>query len=108
GLRTKFPRYSSDDIVEAQHRLLTERLGVRHLRLVLGNSGGGMQTWLWGVKYPGFMDALVPMASQPTAMASRNWMLRRMMIEMIRNGLRKQISVETRYHAIRCALHGCW
>jgi homoserine O-acetyltransferase/O-succinyltransferase len=55
------------------------------LRLVIGNSMGGMHTWLWGVKYPDFMDVLVPMASQPTAMAARNWMLRRMMIETIRN-----------------------
>jgi homoserine O-acetyltransferase len=46
---------------------------------------GGMETWLWGEKYTGFMDALVPMASLPTAMASRNWMLRRMMLETIRN-----------------------
>ena len=85
GLRTKFPRYSSRDIVDAQYRLVSEGLGIRHLRLVLGNSGGGMQTWLWGEKYPGFMDVLVPMASQPTPMASRNWMLRRMMIETIRS-----------------------
>ena len=85
GLRTKFPRYSSEDIVEAQYRLVSEGLGIGHLRLVLGNSGGGMQTWMWGEKYPDFMDALVPMASQPTPMASRNWMLRRMMIETIRS-----------------------
>jgi homoserine O-acetyltransferase/O-succinyltransferase len=85
GLRTKFPRYSSEDIVDAQYRLVSEGLGIRHLRLVLGNSGGGMQTWLWGEKYPAFMDVLVPMASQPTPMASRNWMLRRMMIETIRS-----------------------
>ena len=85
GLRTKFPGYSSEDIVDAQYRLVSEGLGIRHLRLVLGNSGGGMQTWLWGEKYPGFMDVLVPMASQPTPMASRNWMLRRMMIETIRS-----------------------
>jgi homoserine O-acetyltransferase/O-succinyltransferase len=85
GLRTKFPRYNYDDMVDAQYRLVTEGLGIRHLRLVLGNSMGGMQTWLWGGKYPGLMDALVPMASQPTPMASRNWMLRRMMIEMIRS-----------------------
>src|SRR5258705_9996257 len=44
-----------------------------------------MQTWLWGEKYPGFMDVLVPMASQPTPMPSRNWMLRHMMIETIRS-----------------------
>jgi homoserine O-acetyltransferase/O-succinyltransferase len=85
GLRTKFPKYNYDDMVEAQYRLVTEGLGIRHLRLVLGNSMGGMQTWLWGGKYPAFMDALVPMASQPTPMASRNWMLRRMMIEIIRS-----------------------
>ena len=34
---------------------------------------GGMHTWIWGVTYPDFMDALVPMASQPTEMSSRNW-----------------------------------
>ena len=62
-----------------------EGLGIKHLRLVIGNSMGGMHTWLWAVKYPDMMDALVPMASQPTEMAARNWMLRRMMIETIRN-----------------------
>src|ERR1700726_3778164 len=51
----------------------------------MGNSMGGMETWLWGEMHPDFMDALVPMASQPTPMASRNWMLRRLMIETIRN-----------------------
>jgi homoserine O-acetyltransferase len=55
------------------------------MRLVTGNSMGGMQTWIWGVKYPAFMDALIPMASQPTEMSSRNWMLRRMMLEIVRN-----------------------
>jgi homoserine O-acetyltransferase/O-succinyltransferase len=82
---TRSAAASPEDIVDAQYRLVTEGLGVQHLRLVLGNSGGGMQTWLWGEKYPGFMDVLVPMASQPTPMASRNWMLRRMMIETIRS-----------------------
>jgi homoserine O-acetyltransferase/O-succinyltransferase len=84
GLRAKFPEYDYNDLVLAQYRLLTEGLGLHHLRLVLGNSMGGMETWVWGVAYPGFMDALVPMASQPTAMAARNWMLRRMLIETIR------------------------
>jgi homoserine O-acetyltransferase len=85
GMKTAFPKYDYDDMVEAQHRLLTEGLGVKHVRLIIGNSMGGMQTWIWGEKYPAFMDALVPMASQPSAMASRNWMLRRMMLETIRN-----------------------
>ena len=71
GLRAKFPQYNYDDMVQAQYRLVTEHLGVRHLRLVLGNSMGGMQTWIWGERYPDLMDALVPMASLPTAMSSR-------------------------------------
>jgi homoserine O-acetyltransferase len=85
GLKAKFPQYNYDDMVSAQHRLLTEHLGVRHLRLIIGQSMGGMHAWVWGVKYPGFMDALVPLASQPAAMSSRNWMLRRLLIESIRS-----------------------
>jgi homoserine O-acetyltransferase len=85
GLKTKFPQYDYADMVDAQYRLLSEGLGIRHVRLIIGNSMGGMNVWIWGEKYPDYMDALVPMASQPTAMASRNWMLRRMMLETIRN-----------------------
>lgn len=85
GLRTKFPRYNYADTVLAQHRLVTEGLGIKHLRLVLGNSMGGMQTWLWAETYPDFADGFVPMAAQPTPMASRNWMLRRLLVEAIRN-----------------------
>jgi homoserine O-acetyltransferase len=85
GLKAKFPRYNYDDMVAAQHRLISEGLGLRHVRLVLGNSMGGMHAWLWGVRYPDFMDALVPMASQPTEMSSRNWMMRRMVIDAVRN-----------------------
>jgi homoserine O-acetyltransferase len=85
GLKTKFPRYNYADMVDAQYRLLTEGLGVSHVRLIIGNSMGGMNAWLWGQKYPSYMDALVPMASQPTALASRSWMLQRMMLEVVRN-----------------------
>jgi homoserine O-acetyltransferase len=85
GMKTAFPKYDYRDMVDAQYRLVKEGLGIRHLRLVIGNSMGGMHTWIWGGRYPTFMDALVPMASQPTEMAARNWMLRRMMLETIRN-----------------------
>jgi homoserine O-acetyltransferase len=85
GLKAKFPHYDYADMVDAQHRLLSEGLGIRHVRLIIGNSMGGMNAWVWGERYPGYMDALVPMASQPTAMASRNWMLRRLMLETIRS-----------------------
>jgi homoserine O-acetyltransferase len=85
GLHAKFPRYNYADMVLAQYRLVTEGLGIHHLRLVMGNSMGGMHVWVWGEAYPDFMDALVPMASQPTAMASRNWMMRRMVIDAVRS-----------------------
>jgi homoserine O-acetyltransferase len=84
GLRTKFPRYNYDDMVAAQYKLVTEGLGIHHLRLVAGVSIGGMHTWIWGVTYRDLMDALVPMASQPTEMSSRNWMMRRMLIDAVR------------------------
>ena len=84
GLRAKFPRYNYDDMVLAQYRLVTEGLGLQRLRLVIGNSMGGMQAWIWAVKYPEFMDAAVPMASMPTEMASRNWMMRRLIVDSIR------------------------
>ena len=85
GLRTKFPRYNYDDMVEAQHRLVTEHLGVRRARLVIGNSMGGMETWVWAQRYPHFMDVAVPMASLPVEMSGRNWMTRRLIIDSIRN-----------------------
>ncbi|MDO6407027.1 alpha/beta fold hydrolase [Pantoea phytobeneficialis] len=84
GLRMAFPHYDYDDMVTAQYRLIKEGLGISHLRLVMGYSMGGMQTWLWGEKYPSMMDALVPMASQPNELSGRNWMLRRMLIESIK------------------------
>ena len=85
GMKTAFPKYNYEDMVDAQYRLVNEGLGVKHLRLVIGNSMGGMHAWIWGVKYPQAMDVVVPMASQPTEMAARNWMLRRIMLETIRN-----------------------
>ena len=85
GLRSRFPRYGYRDMIVAQHRLLTEGLKVDHLRLVMGTSMGGMQTWLWGQTYPGFMDALLPLASLPTQISGRNSVWRRIIADAIRN-----------------------
>ena len=85
GLRTRFPNYNYDDMVHAQHRLVSEHLGVRHLRLVLGFSMGGMHTWMWAQKYPRYLDIAVPLASLPTEMSGRNWMMRRLLVESIRS-----------------------
>nr|AQQ75167.1 hypothetical protein [uncultured bacterium] len=85
GLRAKFPRYGYNDMVDAQYRLLTEGLGVNHLRLVMGTSMGGMHTWVWGQRYPDFMDALLPLASLPAQISGRNRVWRRILIDAIRN-----------------------
>ena len=85
GLKARFPRYGYADMVEAQHRLITEGLGVNHLRLVMGASMGGMHTWLWGERYPDFMDALMPLASLPTQISGRNRVWRRVVIDAIRS-----------------------
>ncbi len=85
GLRARFPRYGYRDMVEAQYRLVTEGLGVNHLRLVIGTSMGGMHTWLWGVTQPDFMDALMPLASLPVQIAGQNEISRRMTINAIRH-----------------------
>lgn len=85
GLRAKFPHYNYQDMVTAQYRLLTEKLGVNHLRLVMGTSMGGMHSWMWTEMYPDFMDAAMPLASLPIEISGRNRYFRRMMIDPIRN-----------------------
>jgi len=84
-LRGHFPHYGYLDMIEAQYQLLKEGLGVNHLRLVMGTSMGGMQTWLWGERHPDFMDALMPLASLPTQISGRNRVWRRIVIDAIRN-----------------------
>lgn len=99
GLGEHFPRYDYDDMVAAQYRLVTEGLGIKHLRLVTGTSMGGMQTWVWGETYPGFMDALMPLASLPVEIAGRNRFFRRMIIDALRDdpvhGLRTAVYILT-------------
>ena len=85
GLHARFPHYTYDDMVAAQYELLTKKLGVNHLRLVMGTSMGGMHTWVWGETYPDFMDALMPLASNPVEIAGRNRIWRRMAMDAIRD-----------------------
>jgi homoserine O-acetyltransferase/O-succinyltransferase len=85
GLRAKFPRYNYQDMVTAQYRLLTEKLGVNRLRLVMGTSMGGMHSWIWTEQYPDFMDAAMPLASLPIEISGRNRFFRRMIIDPIKN-----------------------
>ncbi len=85
GLHARFPRYGYLDMIGAQHLLLTEGLHVNHLRLVMGTSMGGMHSWLWGARFPDFMDALLPLASLPVQISGRNRVWRRTISDAIRN-----------------------
>src|SRR3954447_14448423 len=82
-LHAHFPKYTYDDMVRAQHLLLTDGLKVDHLKLVLGTSMGAMHCWVWGETYPGFVDGLVPLASVPTQIAGRNRVMRKMIMDSI-------------------------
>jgi homoserine O-acetyltransferase len=85
GLHAHFPQYDYDDMVAAHHQLLTEGLGVNHLRLILGTSMGCMHSFVWGETYPDFVDALMPLACQPVQIAGRNRIWRKMVMDAIRN-----------------------
>ena len=85
GLHAHFPQYDYDDMVAAHHLLLSEGLGVNHLRLVLGTSMGCMHSFVWGETYPDFVDALMPLACQPVQIAGRNRIWRKMVMDAIRN-----------------------
>lgn len=85
GLHARFPRYGYRDMIEAQRRMLTEGLGVDHLRLIVGTSMGGMHSWLWGELHPDFTDALLPLASLPTQISGRNRVWRRLIGDAIRH-----------------------
>jgi len=85
GLHARFPRYGYGDVVNAQHLLVTRKLGLGHLRAVVGTSMGGMQAWMWAERYPDFVDAVMPIACQPIAISGRNLLFRHILTQAIRN-----------------------
>ena len=84
GMRAAFPDYDYTDMVAAQYDLVTKKLGLDHLRLVMGTSMGCMHSFMWGEAHPGFVDALMPLACLPVEIAGRNRMWRKMLIDAIR------------------------
>ena len=83
GLKSQFPKYNYGDMIQAQYRLITEGLGVKQLRLLVGTSMGGMQAWMWAEQYPDAMRAVLPIACVPGPVKGRNLLWRRMLIDMI-------------------------
>jgi homoserine O-acetyltransferase/O-succinyltransferase len=85
GMHARFPQYDYADMVTLQHELLEKGLGVNHLRLIIGTSMGCMHSWMWGETYPDFVDALMPLACQPVAIAGRNRIWRKLVMDAIRD-----------------------
>ena len=85
GLRAKFPNYDYGDIVDLQHKVVTETLGIKHLHAILGMSMGGMNAWQWAEAYPDMMDGVMPVVSLPIPVSGRNLLWRRMVIDSIRS-----------------------
>jgi len=85
GLHDRFPHYGYKDMVAAEERLVTEGLGIKHLRLVFGTSMGGMHAWLWGEQYPALMDAIIPVACLADKIAGRNLLWRRIITTAVRS-----------------------
>jgi homoserine O-acetyltransferase len=83
GLKAKFPKYDYDDMVDVQHRVLTDKLGVNSLELIIGMSMGCMHAFVWGETWPDFSKRLMPLACAPTEIAGRNRANRRMMIDAV-------------------------
>ena len=85
GLHAHFPQYDYDDMVNAQHLLVTQGLQVDHLRLLIGASMGCMHAWIWAERYPDFTDALMPLACLPVQIAGRNRSWRDLLMDAIRS-----------------------
>ena len=85
GLKAKFPHYRYADMTDLQHRLVADGLGIKHLRLVIGSSLGGMHCWVWAERWPDMMDGVISLSSQPVEISGRNWMMRRAAAEAIRH-----------------------
>lgn len=83
GMRASFPQYDYDDMVRAQHLLLTQGLKVDRLRLIMGTSMGCMHAFVWGETYPDFMDSMMPLACLPVEIAGRNRMWRKLAMDAI-------------------------
>ena len=109
GLHARFPRYGYNDMVESEYRLLTDGLGVKHARLIMGTSMGCMHAWLWGEQHADFMDALMPLACLPTQVSGRNRVWRKLVSDAIRNDPAwKGGEYTTQPPALRTALEMTW
>src|SRR5260370_27977273 len=85
GLRAKFPHYDYSDMVRASQLLLAQGLQVNHVHLFIGASMGCMEGFMWGESNPSDFDAMLLLSCLPVEVASRNRMVRKIMVDDILN-----------------------
>jgi homoserine O-acetyltransferase len=85
GLRAHFPHYGYGDLVDLQHKLVSDTLGIRRLHAILGLSMGGMNAWQWAEAYPDEVEGVMPVVSLPVRVSGRNLLWRRIVIDGIRS-----------------------
>jgi homoserine O-acetyltransferase len=85
GPRGAFPHYGYGDMVELQHKLVSETLGIAHLRAIVGMSMGCMNAWQWAEAYPDAADGIMPVACFPSPISGRDLLWRRMVVDGIRS-----------------------
>jgi homoserine O-acetyltransferase/O-succinyltransferase len=85
GLKASFPHYGYGDMVDLQHKVVVETLGIQHLHAVVGMSMGCMNAWQWAELYPSVMDGIMPIACFPAPISGRNLLWRRLLIDNIRS-----------------------
>ncbi|MDB5610159.1 MAG: alpha/beta hydrolase family protein [Bradyrhizobium sp.] len=85
GLKAKFPNYGYNDMVDLQHKLVTETLGIKRLHAIVGMSMGGMNAWQYAEAYPDAVAGVMPVVSFPIKVSGRNLLWRRMVIDDIRS-----------------------
>ncbi|HLZ75135.1 alpha/beta fold hydrolase [Phenylobacterium sp.] len=84
GLHMRFPHYDYADMVEGEHAVVSQALGVQQLRLVMGTSMGCMHTFLYAEMYPDGARAAMPLACQALALGGRNRLWREMAVTSIK------------------------
>jgi homoserine O-acetyltransferase len=72
--RAAFPNVTLYDNVRCQYRLVTEHLGINHLKLVVGFSMGAQQAFQWGALYSEMVDAIAPICGSART-STHNYLL---------------------------------
>jgi len=82
GLGMKFPKYSTLDYVQANYRLLKDKLGVAKVKLATGVSMGGIQSYVWAILHPDYVEAIMPIGGMTAGDPVTRWLFQLMTAAM--------------------------